>query len=74
MFYWGNDQCSAVKLPASRVQDLVGKGIGKRLRPAPDRADWEWLEVTREAELSLALASEAYRYVDSLEHHGPEVS
>ena len=74
MFYWGSNQSNAVKLPASRVQELIGKGFGKRLRPAPDRADWEWLELTREAELCLALVSEAYRYVNSLEHHGPEVS
>ncbi len=70
MFCWATDKRFAIKLSVSRAEDLMSAKVGKRLRPAPDRSFWEWLELTGKEDSWLELALEAYRYVSSVEHCG----
>ena len=59
-----------VKLSPSRISQLLGQKCGKRCRPAPDRAEWEWLLIRGGDDHSADLVLEARNYVMSLEHCG----
>jgi len=54
-----------VKLPKSRVDELVQAGLGTRFEPGPGRVMKEWLAMTRESTTPswLELAREARRFV-----------
>ena len=53
-----------VKLPRSRVDELVSSGMGERFDPGHGRTMKEWLSVAaRSAADWVALAEEAFRYV-----------
>jgi TfoX/Sxy family transcriptional regulator of competence genes len=52
-----------VKLPAARVEELVGQGVGERFDPGHGRIQKEWLSVSGddpEQWRSLATESEAF--------------
>jgi TfoX/Sxy family transcriptional regulator of competence genes len=53
-----------VKLPAARVEALVGEGAGERYDPGHGRLQKEWLQVaTEDPDAWLRLATEAEAYV-----------
>jgi hypothetical protein len=52
-----------VKLPKTRVDELVTSGGGRRFEPRPGRAMKEWLVVELPPETWLAIATEAYAFV-----------
>lgn len=52
-----------VKLPAARVTELIGSGIGRYFDPGRGRKMKEWLAVDGQSELWLKLAAEARQYV-----------
>ena len=54
-----------VKLPKSRVDELVQAGLGAQFEPGPGRVMKEWLAMTRESKTPswLDLAREARRFV-----------
>ena len=59
-----------LKLSALRIEDLIGKKIGRRCRPSPDRAEWEWITVSStEPQLRLLIA-EALSFAGSIESAG----
>jgi TfoX/Sxy family transcriptional regulator of competence genes len=56
-----------VKLPAKRVDELVGEGRGTRFDPGHGRIQKEWLAVSsRSADEWLELATEAEAFVSGL--------
>ena len=52
-----------VKIPKTRVDELVSQGVGKRFEPGPGRVMKEWLALTGRPELWIEIATEAYRFV-----------
>jgi hypothetical protein len=50
-----------VKLPSSRVDELIRSGRGERFEPRPERAMKEWVSAT--GTRWVALAREAYAFV-----------
>src|SRR5215472_3466583 len=52
-----------VKLPNTRVDELVNQGVGERFEPGPGRVMKEWLALDRHAEHWTELAKEAYQFV-----------
>ena len=52
-----------VKIPKTRVDELVSDGIGERFEPGPGRVMKEWLALEHHPELWSNLAKEAYRFV-----------
>jgi hypothetical protein len=54
-----------VKLPKSRVEELVNAGVGTPFEPGPGRVMKEWLAMSREQKTPgwLDLAREARRFV-----------
>ena len=60
MFAFGSKGRLVVKLPESRVEELVSSGKGRRFEPSPGRAMKEWLAVPGAAQPAwLRLAREA---------------
>lgn len=53
-----------VKLPKPRVEDLVAAGVGRPFETAPGRVMKEWVAVPSDRERGLALAREAFAFVD----------
>ena len=60
-----SDSEFVVKLPKSRVEELVRAGVGSRFEPGPGRVMKEWLAMAREPQSPswLELAREAQRFV-----------
>jgi TfoX/Sxy family transcriptional regulator of competence genes len=56
-----------VKLPRSRVDDLVGRGKGERFDPGHGRLMKEWIAFTVEKEKWIDLAKEAYNFVKGIQ-------
>jgi len=54
-----------VKIPKTRVDELVGLRVGKRFEPGPGRVMKEWLALKGRQELWIELANEAYRFVQA---------
>ena len=55
-----------VKLPAARVDELVGQGAGERFDPGHGRPQKEWLSVASDSpDEWLALASESEAFVSA---------
>jgi hypothetical protein len=52
-----------VKIPKTRVDELVNQGIGERFEPGPGRIMKEWLALDGHAERWTDFAKEAYRFV-----------
>src|SRR5262245_47403384 len=52
-----------VKIPKTRVDELVNQGVGERFEPGPGRIMKEWLALDRHPELWTGLAKEAYQFV-----------
>src|SRR5215470_14476896 len=52
-----------VKIPKSRVDELVNEGIGVRFEPGPGRIMKEWLALDGHPERWIDLAKEAYQFV-----------
>ena len=52
-----------VKLPKSRVDDLVSAGAGERFDPGHGRLMKEWIVVTSSKDDWIKLATEAYHFV-----------
>lgn len=59
-----------IKLSATRIQDLLKKKTGRRCRPSPDRADWEWITLPSTDPMWPVLAREAHLFAGSLELAG----
>lgn len=57
------EKSKGVKLPKTRVDELVKAKIGKRLDPVHGRLMKEWLTVTSKNANWLELAREAHDYV-----------
>jgi TfoX/Sxy family transcriptional regulator of competence genes len=56
-----------VKLPASRVEELIGEGLGERFDPGHGRLMKEWLAVAPDADLDWGvIANEAFAYVKAV--------
>lgn len=57
-----------VKLPKTRVDELVDRGEGTRFEPGANRVMKEWFAVDTESDLDwTALASEAMKFVGRIE-------
>ena len=67
----GHELC--LKLSPSRVEELLRRSRGRRCRPSPDRAEWEWISVPQNQDC-IPLVMEAHAYVASLEHSGARLS
>ena len=52
-----------VKIPGTRVDELVKDGIGERFEPGPGRVMKEWLALDGHLERWFALSNEAYEFV-----------
>jgi hypothetical protein len=51
-----------VKIPKTRVDELVNDGIGERFEPGPGRLMKEWLALDGHPERWIDLAKEAYQF------------
>ena len=51
-----------VKIPKTRVDELVNDGIGKRFEPGPGRMMKEWLALDGHPERWVDIAKEAYQF------------